>query len=541
MLIAGFVIWSTGNVRSTILHSAFNKTINLQSIQVGIMQKKIVLFGAGKSATCLIDYLLRECADNQWTLLLADNNLALAQSKIGNSSVAKAVSVNVENADERSSLISEASIVISLLPPALHYLVAADCVAFDKNLLTASYVDNNIRKLAPAIEEKNLLFLCEMGLDPGIDHMSAMQLIDHIRDQGGVVTSFKSHCGGLVAPESDDNPWHYKISWNPRNVLMAGKSGAIFKDHGKVQEMKYEELFDPARVIDYPEIGYLAWYPNRDSLGYISLYQLESAETFIRTTLRYPEFCFGWKHIIDLKLTDETPQYNTNGMTLQQFFQLHFGKYGFSEWLEKQLIGKFDKTKQLLEKLMQLMKAEESADPNERAYMKEFMMVDEEGRLEDVNIAEVKTTAAATVAGQMHEANLAMKQLFYLGMDDETTVINKGTCSAAEILLLALEQKLVLQQHDKDMIVMMHEIEYTVGEKDFAVKSYLTVKGEDHLRTAMAKTVGLPLGIAAKLILQGKITETGIHIPVIPSIYEPVLKELQVQGISFREKISAIG
>ncbi len=505
------------------------------------MEKQILLFGAGKSATCLIDYLLKECALNQWSLIVADGNLAVAQSKIGNSSVARAVEVNVENAAERAALIKNASIVLSLLPPSLHYLVAEDCVAFEKNLLTASYVDEHIRKLAPSVAGKNLFFLCEMGLDPGIDHMSAMQLIDHIRDQGGVVTSFKSHCGGLVAPESDDNPWHYKISWNPRNVLMAGKSGAIFKDHGEVQRMQYEELFNPTRVIDYPEIGYLAWYPNRDSLGYINTYGLESAETFIRTTLRYPEFCFGWKHIIDLHLTDETEQYDTNGMTLQEFFRQHLGKHGFSDWLEKQLIGKFDKTKQLLEKLMQLMKAEESADPEERAYMKEFMMVDEEGRLEDVNIAEVKTTAAATVAGQMHEANLAMKQLYFLGMDDDTTVINKGTCSAAEVLLVALEKKLVLHEHDKDMIVMMHEIEYSVDNKDFAVKSYLTVKGEDHLRTAMAKTVGLPLGIAAKLILQGVIQETGVHIPVIPAIYEPVLKELELQGIAFREKISAIG
>ncbi len=504
------------------------------------MDKLILLFGAGKSATCLIDYLLKETALQQWKLVVADGDLALAQSKTGNSYHATAVQVNVEDDAARKALVQKADMVISLLPPALHYLVAKDCIEFNKNLLTASYADERMKELEPEIKRRGLLFLCEMGLDPGIDHMSAMQLVHHIKDQGGEVTSFKSHCGGLVAPESDDNPWHYKISWNPRNVVLAGKAGAVFKDKGQLEQVKYEELFEPSRVVTIPDTGLLAWYPNRDSLGYISLYQLESAETFIRTTLRYPEFCFGWKHIVELKLTDETPEYETDGMTLQQFFHLHFERHGFSEWMQKQLIGKFDQTRQLLEKLMQLMEAEEEANPEEKQSIQEFMMVDEEGRLEDINLEDVKTSAAATVAGQMHEANLAMKQLFFLGMDDNDTVINKGWCSAADVLQLALEKKLVLRPDDKDMIVMLHEIEYRIQQSRFGVHSYLVVKGEDNLRTAMAKTVGLPLGIAAKLILQGKIKETGLHIPVIPSIYEPVLHELQNHGIAFQEKISVI-
>jgi saccharopine dehydrogenase-like NADP-dependent oxidoreductase len=499
------------------------------------MSKIILLFGAGKSATCLIDYLLKECELNNWQLIVADGNLQLAQSKIGNSTHAKAVSVNVEDTTGRNALVKTASIVISLLPPGLHFLVAGDCVAFEKNLLTASYADDNIRGLQPAINNKKLFFLCEMGLDPGIDHMSAMQLIHHIKDQDGVVTSFKSHCGGLVAPESDDNPWHYKISWNPRNIVLAGKAGAIFKENGEIEKINYESLFDSGRVVDVPEIGYLAWYPNRDSLDYISLYQLESADTFIRTTLRYPEFCFGWKHIIDLKLTTEKEEYDTDGMTLQQFFKLHFDNHGFSDWLEKKLIGKFDQTKQLLEKLMHIIEAEKEANPDEKKLMQEFMMVDEQGRLEDINLDEVKTTAAATVAGQMHEANLSMKQLFYLGIDDEGTQINKGKCSAAEVLQFAMEKKLVLNPDDRDMIVMLHEIEYTVAGKEFKVSSNLIVKGEDNMRTAMAKTVGLPIGIATKLILQEKLTLTGLHIPIIPEIYEPVLKELEQHDIKFNE------
>lgn len=497
--------------------------------------KSILVFGAGKSATCLIEYLVKEIALHQWQLVVADGNLALVESKLGNAAGTKAVAVNVEEEDARKSLIQKADIVISLLPPHLHILVAKDCVAFGKNLLTASYADDAIRALAPQIEAKKLLFLCEMGLDPGIDHMSAMQMIHQVKQQGGNIISFKSHCGGLVAPESDDNPWHYKISWNPRNIVQAGKAGASFKQDGKEVKMKYEELFDANRVVDIPDLGYLAWYPNRDSLSYMPVYHLENANTFIRTTLRYPEFCFGWKNVIDLKLTDETVQYDTDGMSLQQFFQQHFTKYGFSDWLNNQLTERFSKTKQLLEKLQQLLEVEENANAEEKKELQDFMMVDDNGELLDINLDVVKTKAAATVAGQMHEANLSMKQLFFLGMDDDETLINKGMCSALDVLQFALEKKLALKPEDKDMIVMLHELEYEIDRRKHYRRASLVVKGIDNQRTAMAQTVGLPLGIAAKLILTGEINLVGLHIPVLPQVYEPVLKELETHGISFTE------
>lgn len=498
--------------------------------------KSIVVFGAGKSATYLIKYLIRESELNGWQLMLADSDLKTAQSKLGDSRQAHAIALDVNDAAERKKLIANADIVISLLPPSLHYLIAIDCVELGKNLLTASYVDPQIEGLQEEIKNKGILFLCEMGLDPGIDHMSAMQLIHRIKQNGGVIHSFRSHCGGLVAPESDDNPWHYKISWNPRNVVLAGKSGAVFKEDQVVKHLPYEELFNPKKVVDIPELGYLAWYPNRDSLGYISLYGLENVNTFIRTTLRYPEFCFGWKSIVDLKLTDDTPQYDTDGLTLQQFFQKHFNKYGFSEWIEKQLTARFQQTKELLEKLQQLLNVEHEADELSRKELQEFMMIDEQGELMDVNLDQVKTKAAATVAGQMHEANLSMKQLFYLGMDDNDTVINLGRRSAADVLQFALEQKLALNPDDKDMIVMLHELEYDLKGIRHEVKSSLVIKGNDRVDTAMAKTVGLPLGIAAKLILQGRINLTGLHIPIIPEIYEPVLNELREHDIVFREQ-----
>src|ERR1044071_6602604 len=238
--------------------------------------KQILLFGAGKSATVLIDYLLSHAKNEQWSLIVVDANLQLAIGKIKGSPYGKAVSFDVTDSEQRGEFIRESAIVISMLPPALHNEVAKDCIKFSKHLLTASYVDDELRKLAPEIAKRDLLFLCEMGLDPGIDHMSAMKLIDEIHAEGGTITSFRSHCGGLVAPESDDNPWHYKISWNPRNIIMAGKAGAHYRENGEEKQLTYEELFTPDNMVEIPEIGYLSWYPNRDSLSYTSLYGLEN-------------------------------------------------------------------------------------------------------------------------------------------------------------------------------------------------------------------------------------------------------------------------
>ena len=471
---------------------------------------------------------------------MVDADINLAQSKIGISSFGNAISFDINNEDERLKYISEADIVISLLPPALHSVVARTCIQKKKNLLTASYIDDEIRQQATKIENNKLLFLCEMGLDPGIDHMSAMQIFDKIKSEGGQITSFKSHCGGLVAPESDDNPWHYKISWNPRNILLAGKSGAHYRENGEEKRLKYEELFTADRIVSIPDLGYLCWYPNRDSLSYESIYGLEKVNTLIRTTLRHPDFMYGWKNVIDLKLTDETPAYETNGKSLMDFFKAHMEKNGFGDWLQKKLSERFDQTKDLLEKLMELVEAEKEAEDSGGGIDKDFMVVGKDGDLLNMDLDRIKSEAAEIVAHKMHEANLTLKQLFFLGMDDDETMINKGLCSSADVMELALQNKLALQHDDKDMIVMLHEIEYEIGGQRMMVNSSLVVKGEDSLRTAMAKTVGLPLGIAAKLILNGTIKLTGLHIPTKKDIYEPVLKELEDYNIKFHEEIKSI-
>ncbi|HUR67065.1 MAG TPA: saccharopine dehydrogenase C-terminal domain-containing protein, partial [Chitinophagaceae bacterium] len=420
--------------------------------------RSVLLFGAGKSATVLIDYLLENAIEQNWEITVVDADCKLAQSKIGHSQRATAVSFDINDGEERKEYIQQADIVISLLPPTLHKLIAKDCIKYHKHLLTASYVDDEVKEMEADIKKNKVLFLCEMGLDPGIDHMSAMQLIDEIKRKGGTITSFRSHCGGLVAPESDDNPWHYKISWNPRNIIMAGKAGAHFREDGEEKWISFEELFSTERTVGIPDLGYLGWYPNRDSLSYTTLYGLQDASTFIRTTLRHPDFMYGWKNIIDLKLTDESPQYDTDGKSLQQAFKEHMDRNGFGEWLSQKLSERFEETKGMLENLMKLMDVENEVKQEGEIFPGSFMTADDKGNIQEIEIDEVKNRAAGFLAHKMHEANLTLKQLFFLGLDDNDTMVNKGLCSPADILQFAVERKLALRPYDKDMIVMLHEI-----------------------------------------------------------------------------------
>ncbi len=420
--------------------------------------KRILLFGAGKSATVLIDYLIAEAPINNWKIIIADVNKEQIVAKTKNSIFTEAFQVDITNNLQRSKLIQEAAIVISMMPPALHFLIATDCVEFGKNLLTASYLDEAIKSLESRILDKELLFIVEMGLDPGIDHMSAMKLINEIKEKGGKITSFKSHCGGLVAPESDNNPWHYKISWNPRNVVMAGKAGAEFKLNNEIQHKEYKELFTNCSEVLVDGLSSLAFYPNRDSLGYLPIYKLEPIKTFIRTTLRHPAFCVGWNAIVQAALTNDTPLLNIEALT-------------FVKW-------------------------------------------------------------SAAIAPFLNDQNKNL--LSFLGLFDDLLVPSTAKTSA-DILQYLLETRLLMQPGDKDMIVMLHEIEYEQLGQTIKVDSNLIVMGENYLRTAMAKTVGLPLGIAAKLILNGTIQLKGIHMPTIKEIYEPVLAELKREGIFFNE------
>lgn len=430
--------------------------------------KKILLFGAGKSATDLIDYLGKYADKNKHSLIVCDQSLDLAQSKIHHLSHASAVSIDVTDTSERGALISGADIVISMMPPALHFLIAKDCVAYSKNLLTASYLSEEIKSLEKEIVAKGLLFLGEMGLDPGIDHMSAMHLIKCLKDQGAKIKSFYSHCGGLVAPESDDNPWHYKITWNPANVVLAGNAGASYLRDGKIIEVPYEEIFARENQLIETEEGPLAWYANRDSLSYIDLYDLQGIRTFIRTTLRYPAYNRAWNLVIHLGLTATDDRESIAGCeTYADWFSLKLSK------------------------------------------------VRNESILTTLQDSEIR------------------QQFEFLGFHSNQPLPVKE--SSAKVLQTLLEKNLAIKPHDKDMIVMVHEVEYVIKNKFQKTTSTLIVKGENNLHTAMSKTVGYPLAIATTLVLENRIPLTGLHIPVLPEIYIPLLDKLKNNGIAFHE------
>lgn len=427
--------------------------------------KQVLLFGAGKSATVLIDFLREIAVAKDITLTIADADESLARAKAGDHPRAKAIGTDISDETMRHELIRNADIVISMLPPALHYLVAVDCLYFSKSLLTASYVDDRIRALDQQVKEKGILFLCEMGLDPGIDHMSAMRLIHNITNRGGKVNSFRSHCGGLVAPESDNNPWHYKFTWNPRSVILAGKAGAVYRMGNRTVTQPYASLFRDCAEVPVEGLGRLACYPNRDSLSYMPVYGLSDAETFVRTTLRYPSFCTGWQALVEQGFTDEDEMIDMSKLTIAEFLRMPFAAAGVAP--------------------------------------------------------------TGTLADQLDS----------IGWNDMSPVAT-GKCSRAQALQSILEKKWALQPGDRDMIVMLHEIGYSMDGKDSMVRSQLVVKGRDPLHTAMAQTVGLPLGIAAVLALEGRIEAKGVHIPIIPEIYGPVLDELAHRGIAFDESES---
>ncbi len=436
------------------------------------MAQKILIIGAGKSATVLIQYLQQKAVENDWYVLLADGDEAMAKIKWNNAPNGTALGINIENELDRQNLVQKVDIVVSMLPAQLHFLVAKDCLHFEKPLFTASYVDDNMRSIAAEIESKQLLFLCEMGLDPGIDHMSAMAIIDELHEKGGKITSFKSHCGGLVAPESDDNPWHYKISWNPKNILLAGKAGAIYLEDGATITKNYAEIFKQAPVVNLPGIGHLAYYPNRNSLSYIDTYHLHGIKNFVRTTLRYPAFCNGWNAIVQLNLTDESVIELAPNTTVKDWFDANI----------------------------------------------------QQNRLEQV-------------LATFNQDPSIKEQLEFIGLL-ETTLIPAKLNSNASILQWLLEDKWKLATIDKDLVVMLHEIEYSIGDRHFKLDSSMVLTGSDSIQTAMATTVGLPLAMSVCAYLKGEIQMTGLHIPIDARIYQPILKSLAEEGIIFEETLT---
>ncbi|HNB80981.1 MAG TPA: saccharopine dehydrogenase C-terminal domain-containing protein, partial [Chitinophagaceae bacterium] len=410
---------------------------------------------------------------------VADSDLNAALEKINYHNFGTACQLNIHEEVLRKRQIAAANLVISLLPPSLHIIVARDCIELKKNLITASYLSDEIKALHADARNAGLLFMNEIGLDPGIDHMSAMKIIDEVLRLGGDIYSFKSYCGGLVAPESDTNPWHYKISWNPRNVVNAGKSGAEFLLSGFEKQVSYSTLFADYDTVQIPELGTLAAYPNRDSLDYRSYYGLQQVKTMLRATLRYEEFCKGWNTLVQLGLTREDVKVKVDGMTYGDWFM--------------------------------------AATPH----------IEGQSAIEKISNSTTRDKA------------LVLDLIRWLGIFDDTFIGWSGEYTYADILQKRLEEKWKMEDRDKDMIVMHHEFEYARKNIQTRLSSSLIVKGENKTYTAMAKTVGLPMAIFARLLLTGKIKNLlGVQIPIMKEVYKPVLKELGTYGIEFTESYS---
>jgi len=440
--------------------------------------KKILLIGAGRSSSALIRYLLEQAESRQWEIVIGDVSEASAREKTGAHPRARAIEFDVNDATRREVEVQKSDLIISLLPPHLHHLVAADCVTFKKHFITASYINADMVALHEAAVQNGILILNECGLDPGIDHMSAMEVIDRLQNEGCELVSFKSYTGGLVAPESNDNPWGYKFSWNPRNVILAGQGTACYIRNGQYKYIPYNRLFTDIEKIEVDGCGAFDGYANRDSLAYRHHYNIENIPTLLRGTLRQSGYCRAWDVFVKLGLTDDS--YKVEKCETLTYAEL------VTAFLP--------------------------------ASSKKDKLVD----------------AVAAFCGLPSEGE-AMTKVLWTGILGEDK-ISISDASPAMILQDLLEKKWKLQPNDKDMIVMQHQFEFLRKGKPEKLTSSLVVKGEDQLFTAMAKTVGLPLGIAAGLILDGKIQLTGVHIPVMKEIYTPVLKALEEMGIRFEEK-----
>jgi saccharopine dehydrogenase-like NADP-dependent oxidoreductase len=440
--------------------------------------KTILIAGAGKSSIYLIHYLLSHAPRNKWKVIIADSDINAIAEKINNSPFAEGVAIDITNSAEREPLVRRADIVVSLMPPSLHIHLAKDCLKHKKNLITSSYISPEMKEMEQEIKDAGLMFMCEMGLDPGIDHMTANHIIHTIQRVAGSITSFKSYCGGLVAPENDDNPWHYKFSWNPRNIISAGLGGAKYLHQGKEVAVPYEKIFENNKKIKVDDIGSLAYYPNRDSLRYLDLYDVPDCKTFMRATLRHPSFCKGWNALIAMGLTDDNDTFDTNG-------------YTYSSWIK-------NKT------------GYDNGVPIPEYVAKKLNLTDD-------------------------DKTLSMLQ--WLGLFDDRPLTPKKT-SSADLLLETLLDKWKMGSSEKDMVIMQHEVEYTHKERKIKLTSAMVLKGENREYSAMAKTVGLPMGILTKMVLNQKINiPIGLHIPNMPSVYRPVMTELAHHGIAFKEEV----
>ncbi|WP_425234747.1 saccharopine dehydrogenase family protein [Ulvibacterium sp.] len=442
------------------------------------MLRKILIIGAGKSTAFLLDYLLEKAVSQKLHITIGDLNPDSISKSVKEHPSCTIIQLDIFREDDRKRVIEDSDIVVSMLPARMHNNVAKDCLAFGKHLVTASYISPEIRELHKKVKEKGLVFMNEIGLDPGIDHMSAMQVIDRIRQKGGKMLLFESFTGGLVAPESDTNLWNYKFTWNPRNVVLAGQGGAAkFIQEGTYKYIPYHKLFRRTEFFEIEGYGRFEGYANRDSLDYRKAYGLEDVLTLYRGTMRRVGFSKAWNMFVQLGMTDDSYTIeNSKGMSYREFVNL-FLPYSPTDSVELKL----------------------------RHYLK----IDQDdsiwGKLLELDFFSAKKT------------------------------ISLKNATPAQVLQKILEDSWTLTKDDKDMIVMYHKFGYELSGKKRQIDANMVVIGENHSHTAMAKTVGLPVAIATLLILNKEIKTPGVQIPISKEIYEPILSELSTLGVIFKE------
>ena len=441
--------------------------------------RTILIIGAGRSASSLIQYLLNKSVTENLHLVIGDLSLDLAQKKTNNHPNATAIALDIFDENQRKKAIQIADIVISMLPAHLHIEIAKDCVIYKKHLVTASYVSDAMKELDAAAKENNLIFMNEIGLDPGIDHMSAMKVIDEIKDKGGKMLLFESFCGGLVAPESDTNLWNYKFTWAPRNVVLAGQGGvAKFIQEGAYKYIPYCNLFRRTEFLDVEGYGRFEGYSNRDSLKYRSVYGLDDVLTLYRGTIRKVGFSKAWNMFVQLGMTDDSYVMENSEKMSYRTFVNSFLPYHPTDSVEikTRLILKIDQDDIMWDKLLEL----DLFNPNKKVGLK--------------------------------------------------------NATPAQILEKILTDSWTLQPEDKDMIVMYHKFGYELNGKKEQIDSKMVCIGDDQTYTAMAKTVGLPVAMVTLLTLNGKIKTPGVQLPIRKEVYKPILKELEEYGVVFKEQ-----
>jgi len=440
--------------------------------------RKILIIGAGRSASSLIKYLLDKSESENLLLTIADLSEALANKKTGNHKNARAISFDVCNDEQRKQEIQQADIVISMLPAHLHIEVAKDCVFYKKSMITASYISEEMKNLDSQAKENQIVLMNEIGLDPGIDHMSAMKIMDEIKNIGGKIILFESFCGGLVAPESDTNLWNYKFTWNPRNVVLAGQGGAAkFIQEGTYKYIPYHKLFRRTEFLEVEGFGRFEAYANRDSLKYREIYGLQNAETCYRGTIRRVGFSKAWDVFVQLGMTDDTYILDDSEHLSNRDFVNLFLPYHPTDSVEIKL--------------------------------RHQLKIDQDDVIWD--------------------------KLLELDLFSKSVVTGLKNATPAQMLEKILSYKWTLQPEDKDMIVMYHKIGYEINGEQKQIDSTMVCLGDDQTYTAMAKTVGLPVAIATLKILNGEIQTTGVQLPISKEVYLPILKELEQYGVVFKE------